>query len=72
MTITATEGETALATFASAFLGVLVSASFVLTSAVVETAAITGLIAALGVLGYHVYSGNVSTATAPPAAPPAA
>lgn len=67
MAITATEAETAGVTFGATFFGYLVSARFVLTGAVLEAAAITGVIAAFAALGYHAYTGNV---TAPPASPP--
>ena len=75
MAITASELETAVATFFMALLGYLVSAGFVFTNATLSAGAEIGVVAALGVLGYHVVSGNVSTtpATAPasPPSPPA-
>jgi len=60
MTITLGEAEGAILTFFSAFLGYLVSASFVFSSSTVGAAAVTGGVAALGFLGYNVLQGNVS------------
>jgi hypothetical protein len=70
MTITASELETAVAAFGTSLLGYLVSAGFVLSNATLQAGAEVGIIAALGVLGYHVVAGNIST-PATPAAPAA-
>ena len=59
MAITASEAETAGVTFGGAFFGTLAAGGFVLTTALGEHAAIAGAVAALAVLGYHAYSGNV-------------
>lgn len=59
MAISASEAETAGVTFGGTFFGYLASAGFALSTAVGEHAAIAGAIAALSVLGYHAYSGNV-------------
>lgn len=59
MTISASEAETAGITFGGAFLGYLASAGFTLSTTIGEHAAIAGGVAALAVLGYHAYSGNV-------------
>ena len=61
MAITASEAETAGATFGATFFGYLASGGFALSQSVGEHAAIAGAIAALGVLGYHAYQGNVKT-----------
>ena len=60
MAITASEAETAGVTFGGTFFGYLASGGFALSTAVGEHATIAGAIAALGVLGYHVYQGNVT------------
>ena len=59
MAISASEAETAGITFGGTFFGYLATSGFVLSSAVGEHAAIAGAVAALAVLGYHAYAGNV-------------
>ena len=59
MAISATEAETAGVTFGGTFFGVLAASGFDLSTALGEHAAIAGAVAALAVLGYHAYSGNV-------------
>lgn len=70
MAITASELETAAATFVMTLLGYLISAGFAFTNATLSAGAEVGIVAALGVLGYHVVSGNVATPPAPAAASP--
>ena len=66
MAITADTGETALVTFAGGLLGYIATAGFDLSATAFGHGAIVGGIAALGVLGYHAYVGNVATAPAAP------
>jgi len=62
MSITVGEGEGALATFAAAFLGYVITVAEI-TSQVALHAAIVGGIAALGYLGYNVMAGNVQSSS---------
>ena len=65
MAITASELETAAATFVMTLLGYLISVGFVFSNANLSAGAEVAVVAALGTLGYHVVAGNVSTPTAP-------
>lgn len=62
MAITATEAETAGITFVGALLGYIAQAGFDLSTVNFEHGAVVGAIAAIGVLGYHAYTGNVAPA----------
>jgi len=69
MPISASELETAGATFGAALVGYIADAGFVVSNASLEHGAIVGAIAAFAALGYHVVAGNVTTSA--PASPPA-